>query len=153
MRDAILQFLKQQGNLRRGTIISSQECRLLLESLSCDASHLCVLMSLCPLAGVRFCREEPEDARFDFEWLDAKSIVEEAVELYPGIAAMKEGYIPVGSDLVGTGDPYFIRSSEYGDQALYQISHELADEDSESLLPGAVTIVLPKLEMLLDFVA
>lgn len=155
MRATILEFLRRPDRLR-GRTASLDECRLLMESLKCDASHLCALMSLCPLIGTTYSRNDDANGSFDLQWMNAAAIIDEATGAFPGIAALNEGYIPVGSCMLGTGDPYFIRSAEHNDPALYMIRHDLSVEEERRedcvLLPGAVSVVLPRLELLLDFV-
>ena len=76
----------------------------------------------------------------EFEILDQKQADSEATEFYPGIAAQSQGYIPVGSCVLGTGDPYFIKESDPPPGPLYRIYHDSCD--ASGLQEGAVDIVL-----------
>ena len=53
-----------------------------------------------------------------------EDIVDEAENAYPGIVVMKDGFIPVGSCLVGSGDPYFINVNDGMNGPLYRIYHD-----------------------------
>jgi hypothetical protein len=59
----------------------------------------------------------------EMEWMCPKKQVEEAFAFYPGIPALKMGYLPIGSCLGGSGDPYFLRLS--GEiWMVYRIPHD-----------------------------
>jgi hypothetical protein len=58
------------------------------------------------------------------EILDYNAIKMEATEYWPGIGALKHGYIPVGGCAIGTGDPFFININDGEDGPLYKIDHE-----------------------------
>ncbi len=79
------------------------------------------VMTQLPLIGVRF---------GVMMWLNADGMAQEATDFYPGIAAAKHGYVPIGSDLTGGGDPYFYRVA---DGAIVRIRHDAADEESNTL--------------------
>lgn len=113
-----------------------------------DVSHLCLLMSLFPLAGHAFRFTDGEGTEFDLGWLSAREIIEEATQFQPGIAALQDGFIPVGSDLIGTGDPFFVKSAEFRDYSLYQIYHDSIDHETGRLSPGAVHAILPSLDLI-----
>ena len=59
----------------------------------------------------------PEDADqsklgAELRILDEDGIRSEAEDVYPGIAVVKDGFLPVGSCLEGSGDPYFINVND-----------------------------------------
>ncbi|MCI0652264.1 MAG: SMI1/KNR4 family protein [Planctomycetes bacterium] len=94
------------------------------------------------LAGTRFSLSEAEDASgmgVEMRWMTPAQIVEETTVAYPGVAAVKRGYLPVGQCLEGSGDPYFLRlDDKRDDPAIVRIPHEaiaagdaLADEEVE----------------------
>lgn len=69
-------------------------------------------------------------------WLTSHELAEEAVEFYPGIAALAAGFVPVAGCLDGSGDPYFIAGdSESADTPLLRIPL-----DSVVVRDGADTI-------------
>jgi hypothetical protein len=45
----------------------------------------------------------------EMEWLTPSNQIEEAYKYYPGILILSEGYLPIGSCLLGSGDPYFLK--------------------------------------------
>lgn len=79
----------------------------------------------------------------DLKVLDENEIVSEANEYYPGIAVKKDGYIPVASCLLGSGNPYFININDGINGCLYRIYHdaEMIEDDSYNM-DDAVNIVL-----------
>lgn len=60
----------------------------------------------------------------DLRIMNIEQCMSEATECYPGIAAVKENYVPVGMCLSGSGDYYYIRSSEGENGSLYRIYHD-----------------------------
>ena len=66
----------------------------------------------------------------DFEIMNPQDQMEEAYDFYPGIAAIKSGYIPFGICLSGSGDPYFInyKSDEF---IVYRIPHDAVLENDK----------------------
>ena len=56
--------------------------------------------------------------------------ISEATECYPGIIAIKEGYVPVAMCLAGSGDYYYIKITEGKNGSLYRVYHDAVDEDS-----------------------
>ena len=88
----------------------------------------------------------------EIEIFDDDGIRSEANDLYPGIEALKHGFIPVGGCLIGSGDPYFIQSSEGIEGSLYRIYHDTVFED-DFPEAEAVAIVLERFSDLLHFQA
>ena len=74
------------------------------------------------------------------EWADAKGIRSESLECYPGIAILERGYINVGSDLVGSGDSFFIPTGEGQDPPVYQVYHDVSDQADEILEEGRLEV-------------
>jgi hypothetical protein len=62
------------------------------------------------------------------EWADADGIRSESLECHPGCAIRESGYINVGGDPTGGGDPYFISVYDGDDPPLYQIYHDISDQ-------------------------
>jgi len=61
------------------------------------------------------------------QWLSPSGQVEEAFQFYPGIIVVKEGYIPIGECLYGSGDPYFMKN-DAGNLNIYRVLHDVSDE-------------------------
>ena len=56
--------------------------------------------------------------------MNIEQCISEATECYPGIAAVKVSYVPVAMCLTGSGDYYYIRSTEGENGPLYRIYHD-----------------------------
>lgn len=74
----------------------------------------------------------------------------EQTELYPGIAVSKHGFIPVGGCSLGTGDPYFINSSDGEGGPLYRIYHDEVTDDAYDA-DRAIAVVLKDYRDLLKY--
>jgi hypothetical protein len=88
-------------------------------------------MTTFALPGSAFSLSEDKDQSsmgVELRWLDCKGIQEEAIKFYPGIAALKLHYLPVGSCLEGSGDPYFLLMDGSMDPELVRIPHDAIDE-------------------------
>jgi len=83
----------------------------------------------------------------DIEIMTLEQCVDEATECYPGIVAIKENYFPVASCLTGSGDYYYINTTEGSGGALYRIYHD--EVENEKLTEDAVDKVLNNYEQLL----
>lgn len=103
-----------------------------------------------PLANSNLTLEESADESglgVVMRWLLASDVIDEAQNAYPGIAASRNGYFPVGECLLGTGDPYFIRSGS-GESGLYRIPHTAVDENG-ILVEDRIERVSPSVEAFL----
>lgn len=60
----------------------------------------------------------------DLRIMSIEQCVSEARECYPGIVAIKDGYIPVAMCLEGSGDYYYIQVTEGESGSLYRIYHD-----------------------------
>lgn len=72
------------------------------------------------LIGVTFVLSEVDDASglgVEMRWLDVDQLISEAKDAYPGRAALALGFIPISSCLLGSGDPYFLRSGVASDES------------------------------------
>ena len=77
--------------------------------------------------------------------------MDEATNFWPGIAVAKDGYVPVGSCLSGSGDYYYIRATDGAAGALYRIYHDAVEENGYD--PNeAIALVLRNYEELLAYV-
>ena len=99
------------------------------------------LMTSVPLSGMEFGRQafEPEpgdDGVLWLWWMDANSIRSEMLEAYPGIPLLQAAYLCVAGCSHGTGDQYFIPTTEGDNPPLYSIYHDVGEEAEEILTNG-----------------
>jgi hypothetical protein len=101
------------------------------------------LLASVPLIGLEFGvvvpESEPDEVSW-LEWLSPGSICSESLELYPGIAVLRHGYLCVGGCSHGTGDQYFLKISAGDDPPLFQIVHDVGDEADLILQNGLIEI-------------
>lgn len=108
-----------------------------------DVGWLLDLMSEFRLAGTTFTLEENDDPSgigVDMKWMEPTDIREEARELYPGREVVKRGYLPIGTCLLGSGDPYFLKVADGTDPSVVRIPHDNPDD---------VEVISPSLEAFL----
>jgi hypothetical protein len=74
-------------------------------------------------------KEDLSGVGADFSLMRYEHIIDEAENAYPGLVVIKDGFIPVGSCLIGTGDPYFINEKEGKNGSLYRIYHDSVFDD------------------------
>jgi hypothetical protein len=87
----------------------------------------------------------------DLKFLTPEQSIDEAMNFWPGLAVAKDGYVPVGSCLCGSGDYYYIRATDGAAGPLYRIYHDAVNEDSYD--PNeAIAPVLRSYEELLGYV-
>ena len=65
----------------------------------------------------------------DLSIMREEHILDEANKAYPGVIVKKDGFVPVGSCLIGSGDPYFININDGENGPLYRIYHDSVYED------------------------
>lgn len=105
------------------------------------------------LVGREVSIPEPDDRSgvgAEIEFLDEAGSREEAEEYYPGIAVAADGFVPVGSCLIGTGDPYFIRLADGEGGPLYRVDHEAVGKEGYDRA-AAVDVVLDDYRHLLRY--
>lgn len=82
------------------------------------------------LAGSTFSLDDENDLSklgVELKWMTAGQIIDEATNAYPGIAAIRKGYLPFGICLEGTGDPYFLKiGKSHDDTSVVRIPHDAA---------------------------
>jgi hypothetical protein len=117
------------------------EERLLLErefSAEFDLGWLLDLMSEFRLVGTVFslkAEDNPSRTGVDMRWMEPAGMREEARELYPGIEAVKNGYLPIGTCMVGSGDPYFLKVADGKNPPVVRIPHD-NPEEVDSISPS-----------------
>jgi hypothetical protein len=60
---------------------------------------------------------------------DEAAAIAEA-DFYPGIVVKDDGFVPIGGDPTGSGDPYFINTSDDPPGAVYRIYHDMVSDSS-----------------------
>ena len=76
----------------------------------------------------------------DLRIMNIERCISETTECYPGIAAAKENYVPVAMCLSGSGDYYYIRSTDGENGSLYRIYHDAVN--GEHIEPDCIEKVL-----------
>jgi len=87
----------------------------------------------------------------ELAFLTEAQSTDEATNFWPGFAVANDGYVPVGSCLSGSGDYYYIRTTDGVAGPLYRVYHDAVGErgyDAEQ----AIALVLGNYEELLDYV-
>jgi hypothetical protein len=103
------------------------------------------LLATVPLIGLELGVGAPQASEDDeiswLLWLGPDAISTESLELYPGSAVLRHGYLCVGGCAHGSGDQYFLRSGAGDDDPpLVQIYHDLGTEAERILADGVVEI-------------
>ncbi|MEI8012790.1 MAG: hypothetical protein WCI27_10000 [Candidatus Omnitrophota bacterium] len=87
----------------------------------------------------------------NFEIFDEISIRYETENLYPGIVVAKEGFVPVGGCLLGSGDQYYINRNDGSNGPLYRIYHDMFGGESYEK-DKAIVVVLRNYAEVLKFI-
>lgn len=86
------------------------------------------------LSGTTFSLDDELDHSelgVDLKWLDPDQTVDEAQNVYPGKLVIGLCYLPIGSCLAGSGDPYFLNlDANSEDPALVRIPHDFIADDA-----------------------
>lgn len=95
---------------------------------------LLLLLRNFPLSGSCFEVDEDDDISemgADIKWLTPEQILDEGLNAYPGKVVLLLGYLPIGSCLAGSGDPYFIKLlDDSDDPSLVRIPHECSSDEN-----------------------
>lgn len=90
-----------------------------------------------PICGLeiatKYLDSEDDEDYLDIEFLNAKGIISEATEAYPGISLIDKGYLCIGNDALGTGDQIYISLDEGENPPVYQIYHDVSEYPDEIL--------------------
>jgi hypothetical protein len=118
----------------KGRTADANECKYLIENLSeLNLDFILDIIQTYPLIGCNFVLSDFHDASglgVDMIWMPPLDIVEESTKFYPGIVAKKYGYLPIGSCLIGSGDPYFIECKKISNTInLLRIPHTAVFND------------------------
>lgn len=133
-----------------GRRITSSEAHYLVDRFgSLAARWLCELLMLQPLVGSAWSLPTDADESglgAEVGWMSPEQMVSEAIDFYPGIAALRRGFVPVGTCLEGSGDPYFLEPLAGEDPPLVRVVHDAIGPDLE-LLPWGTEIVTSSLSL------
>ena len=107
------------------------------------------LLVTVPLIGLELGVVAPETSDDDeiswLLWLGPDAISTESVELYPGSAVLRHGFLCVGGCAHGSGDQYFLNTGAGDDDPpLVQIYHDIGTE-AERILADGVVEIAPRL--------
>ena len=135
--------LDSSKNFLKGRNASPSEILLLQEKFKDIKGVESLLLALqYNIIGHTFKLSFAEDASkngVSMTWLSPSGQIEEAYQFYPGIIVIKEGYIPIGECLFGSGNPYFLKND--GDILnIYRVLHDVSDD---IFTPEMVELVIP----------
>lgn len=128
----LLEALKERQSQLKGKVQARADCLALQASLSdrLVPGWFVEILSQFKLCGAELELAEEEDASglgVSMGWLELDGILSEAKECQPGIAIVPMGFLPVGSDLTGSGDPYFLDLRlDSDDPLLVRVPHDYA---------------------------
>jgi len=86
----------------------------------------------------------------ELSFLTPEQSLDEAENCWPGIGVAKDGYVPVGACNCGSGDYYYIRTSDGEGGRLYRIYHDAVDDDGYDP-DDAIAIVMQDYQELLNY--
>lgn len=76
--------------------------------------------------------------------------IDEADNFYPGLVVKVDGFVPIGQDMTGGGDPYFINLNDSAPGPLYRIYHDSVHDRAYDR-GDAIAKVLESYEDMLHF--
>lgn len=129
-----------------GYQLSQEEIQLRKDRLPSGLmpDRLADLLMRYPLSGTRFLLSEDDDESHlgvDMRWMTPHEIIDESLLAYPGVIAVKEGYLPIGKCMEGSGDPYFSRMNASGDPQVVRVPHGSVDIGKSKILTSAIEVV------------
>lgn len=135
----LLEALKSKESALTGTVQKKEDCVALQTGLpdGIVPDWLVNLLSQFPLCGSEFELAEENDTSglgASVGWLDLDGILSEARDCQPGLSVLKLRFLPFGSDLTGSGDPYFLDLRDNSeDPMVVRIPHSYAVESNYPL--------------------
>lgn len=117
-----------------GRVISYDEKEMLVKKFDREALPVEIIDLLLKykIVDQTFSISEIDDSSelgVEMRWLSPTEMIEEAFECYPGIIVANENFVPIGTCLVGSGDPYFLVNKEKK-LLLYRVPHDSIIDDS-----------------------
>jgi hypothetical protein len=139
----VLEYL---GPRLRGRLVTEDEAAILRKQLPSDVTPdwLLDLLRSYRLTEAMFSLSEGDDDSelgVEMRWLTPAQIIEESTSCYPGLAAIKLGYLPIGSCFQGSGDPYFLKMDKSRDPPVVRIPHEASKANEDLIDEGRVEAV------------
>jgi hypothetical protein len=64
------------------------------------------------------------------ELFNETDALEESADLYPGLVVVRDGFVPIGGCMIGSGDPYFINVNDRQPGPVYRIYHDAVLDES-----------------------
>jgi len=132
-------FIERAEILSKATLgrtATDEEIKLLKQKFDSKLPDwYCSLISEIPLIHMEIGWQDDDEEVQYIEILTPKDMIDESYNAYPGIPILNEGYICIGIDPSGSGDPYFINfnNPEY---PVFQIYHDSGDQPEEILSRG-----------------
>jgi hypothetical protein len=135
----------------QGRVFTSEEQQSVTAALPIYPVWLLELLSVVPLCGLRLGLQtrstEPSwDGVLWIDVSDARNIVAESQEFYPGVGILPAGYVNFGGG-DGSGDPYFLCVHEGEDPPVYRVYHDVG-VDAATILSQGRELVVPSLSEL-----
>jgi hypothetical protein len=135
---AMDELLKRIQAILNGRLVTDDEIVILRHSLPSNLipDWLTGILKEHRITGSVFVLSEDDDESrlgVEMQWLTPEQIIDEGLNAYPGIVALRRGYLPVGSCLIGSGDPYFLNMSVPEDPPVVRIPHEAASSSGDSI--------------------
>ena len=87
----------------------------------------------------------------DMQFLTEAQSIDELTNFWPGVGVSKDGYMPVASCSIGSGDYYYINTNDGRDGPLYRVYHDAVGPEGYKA-EDAVAKVLDQYVELLRYV-
>ncbi|HEY1017157.1 MAG TPA: hypothetical protein VGE07_30865 [Herpetosiphonaceae bacterium] len=100
-----------------------------------------LLISELPLGGLRLEVPQPDGAPVAFEWATVSVMDFELLQAYPGLAIWPHGYVVIGTDPTGGGDPFVVHGPSGPASPVYQVPHDGIDEEAPD--PAQFWLIAP----------
>lgn len=140
---------KKNGGKYLGRTATKEEIKILSSKFGEQLPHWYYdLISKLPLIDMEI-GWEAQEAEENYDGIEyvqicnAQFMIDESFGAYPGIPILEKGYICIGIDPGGSGDPYFINFNN-DNPTVYQIFHDIG-QDAESILEHGRIVVAEQL--------
>ena len=85
---------------------------------------------------------EPKDGYDGIAYVEIyqpRDMVYESFKAFPGISILERGYVCIGGDPIGSGDPYFVHF-DVDSSAVYRIFHDAGENPLQILTHGTIQV-------------